>query len=158
MQAGLEIPYLWNTATFVSRKLHNPLENFIYTTNMTVRIMIANRFLRSPICTKMKSWAFRTCEHASIHGLIWYTRVENRLISLIIILLCLMIIFITPGYVILRCLEFGRSEKILTTTSSLRLKVATYPTITVCHGKYFTNERLARKYLKLLLSKKFLQN
>ena len=103
-------------------------------------------YFRSPICTKLKSWAFKTCENASIHGVIWYTRVENRFISLIIILLCLMIIFITPGYVILRCLEFGRSEKILTTTSSLRLKVAKYPIITVCHGKYFTNERLARKY------------
>ena len=114
-------------------------------------------FFRAPICAKMKTWAFRTCEDASIHGLIWYTRIENRLISLIIILLCLMIIFTTPGYVILRCLEFGRSEKILTTTSSLRLKMATYPTITVCHGKYFTNERLARKYLKFLLSKKFPQ-
>ena len=101
----------------------------------------------------MKSWAFKTCENASIHGLIWYTRIENRLISLIIIFLCLIIIFTTPGYVILRCLEFGRSEKILTTTSSLRLKMATYPTITVCHGKYFTNERLARKCLKLYFPK-----
>ena len=117
--------------------------------------MLATRFFRSQICTKMKSWAFRTCENASIHGLIWYTRIENRWISLFIILLCLIIIFFTPAYVILRCLEFGNSEKILTTTSSLRLKVATYPTITVCHGKYFTNERLARKYLQI--SKKFPQ-
>ncbi len=114
-------------------------------------IKFAPWFLRSPICTKMKTWVFRTCENASIHGLIWYTRVENRLISLIIILLCIMVIFITPTYVTLRCLEFGRSEKILTTTSSLRLKMAKYPTITVCHGKYFTNERLARKcYLRNL--------
>ena len=111
-------------------------------------------FFRAPICAKMKTWVTRTCENASVHGLIWYTRVENRLISFIIIILCIIVMFFTPTFVFLRCLEFGKSEKILTTTSSLRLKVATYPTITVCHGKYFTNERLARKYL---LSKKFNQ-
>ena len=52
-----------------------------------------------------------------------------------------------PGYVILKSWEFGESEKILTTTSSLRLLVAKYPVITVCHGKYFNKKRLAGKYL-----------
>ena len=100
---------------------------------------------RPTMIHRVKRWVFKTCEDSSIHGLIWYTRIESKLLSAIIFAFCLLTIFYLPGYVIFKSWEFSQCEKILTTTSSLRLKVAKYPTITVCHGRYFTKDKLACK-------------
>ena len=63
-----------------------------------------------------EKWVFDTCEESSLHGLVWYTRVQNIWIRLIILLAVIITVFGMPSFVTFKLYLWSFDESLVTTS------------------------------------------
>ena len=91
---------------------------------------------------KIQQWVESICEETSIHGFIWYTRIESMWYKNFVVVLCILTIFAIPFFTIHQSIEYYYDTQLITTTNNTRAEVIAYPTITICHPKYFLKQRM----------------
>ena len=89
-----------------------------------------------------EKWVFDTCEESSLHGLVWYTRVQNIWIRLIILLAVIITVFGMPSFVTFKLYLWSFDDSLVTTSEPRSDPYVKYPVITFCNPKLFMKSAL----------------
>ena len=104
-------------------------------------------------------WMDVTANQVSIHGLIWYTRVNNRWFRLILVVLTVVTVIGLPTFVSIKAYSFYHNTQVKTDTEWVVADKYPYPNITVCHPKFFSQAKLdGRSYIRFCLTESFMRN
>ena len=114
----------------------------------------------------LKLWAETTCDWTSVHGLVWYTRVDNAAIKAFCIFIAFVVIIGLPIFLAQQIANYATSTDVLNSSTDITSSFETlrkqglnevkivpaveyhtalflpYPNITVCHPRYFSYAKL----------------
>ena len=87
-------------------------------------------------------WICYLAENTSLHGIVWYDRVENKFLKSMIFLISVLIIIGLPVILIGQILDYQDDKTVLTSVDLVKSLNVTYPNITICHPRFFDVEKL----------------
>ena len=93
----------------------------------------------------LPSWLDLVSRQSSVHGLVWYSRVDRLAVKTVIFF---MVMAIMVGLRLLVGFEFTSfitDESYSDTTAIRTARAIKYPNITLCHGKFFDLQKMAGK-------------
>ena len=98
-------------------------------------------------------WCSFVAENTTVHGLVWYTRIQNNSFRLLVFVLCVLVLIGLPVIMVRELIQFSQDKSVLSSQDWVKSNSITYPNITVCHPAYFDGEKLkskSRKHLQYL--------
>ena len=84
-----------------------------------------------------EQWVYDVSDQTSLHGLIWYTRVQNIWIRLIIVLAVITIVFGMPAFITFKLYFWSFDQSLITTIEPISDPYVKYPVITFCNPGLF---------------------
>ena len=87
-------------------------------------------------------WICYLAGNTSLHGIVWYDRVENKFLKSMIFLITVLIIIGLPVILIGQILDYQDDKTVLTSVDLVKSLNVTYPNITICHPRFFDVEKL----------------
>ena len=89
-----------------------------------------------------EQWVYDVSDQTSLHGLIWYTRVQNIWIRLIIVLAVITIVFGMPAFITFKLYFWSFDQSLITTIEPISDPYVKYPVITFCNPGLFKKSSL----------------
>ena len=106
---------------------------------------MASRYSRQKSVDIFNKWINFLAENTSLHGISWFTKVENKIIKYSIFLFSALIIFGLPWILIGQMIEYQKDVSILNSVDYVKNVNLSYPNLTICHPSYFDMDKLKGK-------------
>ena len=90
-------------------------------------------------------WCYFVAENTTVHGLVWYTRIQNNSFRFLVFVLCVLVLIGLPVIMVKELIKFSHDKSVLSSQDWVKSNNITYPNITVCHPAYFDGEKLKSK-------------
>ena len=122
--------------------------------NLEDQINVVSKSKTQRIFDEITRWISYLAENTSLHGIVWYDRVENKFFKSIICFISALIIIGLPVILIGQILEFQEDKTVLTSVDLVKSLNVTYPNITICHPRFFDVEKLQGMLSKITVGQK----
>ena len=96
----------------------------------------------------LKLWAETACDWTSVHGLVWYTRIDSPLVKGVCICVAVVIIIGLPVFLAQQTIDFASTKSVLNSFDFITADSLPYPNVTVCHPRFFALDKMEGNKIK----------
>ena len=90
-------------------------------------------------------WCTYIADNTTVHGLGWYSKINNSAFKVFVFVLCIIILLGLPVIMVKELIRFSLDQSVLSSQDWVKSNYTTYPNITVCHPAYFDGDKLKSK-------------